>query len=134
VIEASLLRVPANCTNQLPPLLPNPRYTLTPGSKFGGDLVAYPGDPSAVHSQFVIRVVPWGARCGGLQGVGRARAARSTRKALLLATAPPAGLTAAGGAAADRVEGGGRLSFGRPLYSTVTEDGRLQPFDPPRVE
>ena len=95
----------------------SPSYTVTPGAKFGGDLLAYPGDPDAVHARFVVRLALW-ATCGsGLQAVGRARVAISARKLLVIATAAP--------------EGGAALQLGAPVYSVVVSDGRMAPFDLP---
>jgi tRNA-splicing endonuclease subunit Sen34 len=32
-------------------------YFITVGNKFGGDFLAYPGDPNLYHSHYVVRVV-----------------------------------------------------------------------------
>ena len=32
-------------------------YTMTSGAKFGGDFLAYPGDPLLYHAQFTVRCV-----------------------------------------------------------------------------
>jgi hypothetical protein len=59
------LRAPAQQQPWPPPCLPTARaprpagrYTLTPGLKFGGDFLAYPGDPECVHAAYVVRVLP----------------------------------------------------------------------------
>jgi tRNA splicing endonuclease len=61
-------------------------YTMTSGAKFGGDFLAYPGDPLLYHAQFTVRCLradapqhPLGlaaaarmahaARCDALEGV-----------------------------------------------------------------
>jgi len=36
----------------------NKKYYLTSGEKFGGDFLAYPGDPCKYHSQFIILCLP----------------------------------------------------------------------------
>lgn len=33
------------------------RFTLTSGAKFGGDFLAYPGDPALYHAQYTVRCV-----------------------------------------------------------------------------
>jgi tRNA splicing endonuclease len=40
-----------------PPALDNHRFTLTSGAKFGGDFLAYPGDPALYHAQYTVRCV-----------------------------------------------------------------------------
>ena len=35
-------------------------YYLTSGINFGGDFLAYPGDPIRYHSFFIVIIVPWG--------------------------------------------------------------------------
>ncbi len=58
---------------------------VTGGSKFGGDFLAYPGDPSVYHAQFVVRVIsPHQPLCVPLLS-GAIRGAHAARKHLLLA-------------------------------------------------
>ena len=37
-------------------------YYLTSGVYFGGDFLAYPGDPIRYHSFFIVIIVPWGKK------------------------------------------------------------------------
>lgn len=63
------------------------RYTITSGSKFGGDYLLYPGDPRLYHAQFVVRVMSWQQVINPMQLKSWARGVHSARKHLLLATA-----------------------------------------------
>jgi len=106
------------CTRLQSPSPPHThRYTVTPGDKFGGDLLAYPGDPGAVHAQYVVVIRLTGQRLSGLQLVGRARVAASARKQLLIASC-------SGG-------GGDGLQQQQPVCYFIATDGRLQAFDLP---
>jgi tRNA splicing endonuclease len=95
-------------------------FSLTGGSKFGGDFLAYPGDPHLYHAQYVVRVMlPQQAlNPSVLQGL--ARGVHAARKHLLLATLHPAG---ANGAAADGAAqpgpGGSSEGGGDPLRSAA---------------
>eukprot|EP00270_Netrium_digitus_P009378 TRINITY_DN2853_c0_g1_i2.p1 TRINITY_DN2853_c0_g1~~TRINITY_DN2853_c0_g1_i2.p1 ORF type:complete len:487 (-),score=129.12 TRINITY_DN2853_c0_g1_i2:623-2083(-) len=60
-------------------------YRLTDGMRFGGNFLAYPGDPSGIHSQFVVRTVSWDNPISVLQLLGSCRVALSTRKRFVLA-------------------------------------------------
>ncbi len=59
-----LLLPPPPPASQCPRTPPTPSptqnnsFTLTDGAKFGGDYLAYPGDPFVYHAQFVVRVLP----------------------------------------------------------------------------
>ncbi|GMH39373.1 hypothetical protein BSKO_07271 [Bryopsis sp. KO-2023] len=58
-------------------------FFLTGGAKFGGDWLAYPGDPLVYHAQFVVRLTD----CGGLPPLlfaSVAREAHAARKHLLI--------------------------------------------------
>eukprot|EP01104_Vermistella_antarctica_P007241 TRINITY_DN17_c0_g1_i2.p1 TRINITY_DN17_c0_g1~~TRINITY_DN17_c0_g1_i2.p1 ORF type:complete len:244 (+),score=49.50 TRINITY_DN17_c0_g1_i2:522-1253(+) len=48
-------------------------YYLSPGSKFGGDFLVYPGDPLVYHAHFVIMVRKWADKltCSELIVFGR---------------------------------------------------------------
>ncbi|WIA35020.1 hypothetical protein OEZ86_003513 [Tetradesmus obliquus] len=61
-------------------------YFLTSGSKFGGDFLAYPGDPNLYHAQFVVRVLPLGQVLNPVLFKGLARGVHAARKHLLLAS------------------------------------------------
>jgi hypothetical protein len=61
-------------------------YFLTSGSKFGGDFLAYPGDPNLYHAQFVVRVLPLEQVLNPVLFKGLARGVHAARKHLLLAS------------------------------------------------
>lgn len=61
------------------------RYYLTSGIKFGGDWLAYPGDPLMYHAQFVVRVEIAERAMRPTFFVAAAREAHSARKHLLYA-------------------------------------------------
>jgi hypothetical protein len=61
-------------------------YFLTSGSKFGGDFLAYPGDPNLYHAQFVVRVSPLEQPLNPVLFKGLARGVHAARKHLLLAS------------------------------------------------
>lgn len=63
----------------------NHSHWVTGGSKFGGDFLAYPGDPSVFHAQFVVRVVPTLQPLPVALLAGAVRGAHAARKHLLLA-------------------------------------------------
>jgi hypothetical protein len=65
------------------------RYTLTDGGKFGGDFLAYPGDPALYHAYYVVRVLPQGAALHPTMLLGTARGAHAARKHLLLTWVRP---------------------------------------------
>lgn len=58
---------------------------MTGGAKFGGDWLAYPGDPFVYHAQFVVRVVEMDETIKPLFFASAAREAHSARKHLLYA-------------------------------------------------
>jgi tRNA splicing endonuclease len=61
-------------------------YFLTSGSKFGGDFLAYPGDPNLYHAQFVVRVLRLEQALNPVLFKGLARGVHAARKHLLLAS------------------------------------------------
>lgn len=61
-------------------------YFLTGGAKFGGDWLAYPGDPITYHAQFVVRVMVEDA-LPALLFAAAAREAHAARKHFLMASA-----------------------------------------------
>lgn len=70
-----------------PPLpLPLRSFTMTGGSKFGADMLAYPGDPSLYHAQFTVRLVPPGAAVNPMLLKATARGSHAARKHLLIAS------------------------------------------------
>jgi hypothetical protein len=76
-------------------------YYLTSGSKFGGDYLAYPGDPNLYHAQFVVRVLPLGQVLNPVLFKGLARGVHAARKHLLLASVVHSSCDEKGG---DRVD------------------------------
>lgn len=60
-------------------------YVLTDGVKFGGDFLAYPGDPTLYHAQFVIRVLENRRAILPCILAAHSRTAHSARKHLVLA-------------------------------------------------
>jgi hypothetical protein len=66
-----------------PSLSAHDSYTMTSGAKFGGDFLAYPGDPLLYHAQFTVRCLRADAPQHplGLAAAARmAHAARCVRK------------------------------------------------------
>ena len=108
-----------------------PSFTLTDGAKFGGDYLAYPGDPFVYHAQFVVRVLPPSDDEGGSSTLrptllkAWARGVHGARKHLLLATAADARelLAVAGGDAA----GAPRLRY----LTIAKESGFVSSAGPP---
>jgi len=60
-------------------------YWITPGGKFGGDFLAYPGDPALYHAQFIIRCVEPDEDLDPLALTGYLRLANTTKKTLAIA-------------------------------------------------
>ena len=54
-------------------------YTMTSGAKFGGDFLAYPGDPLLYHAQFTVRCVRSDAAQHPLALAAAARMAHAAR-------------------------------------------------------
>jgi tRNA-splicing endonuclease subunit Sen34 len=61
------------------------RFTLTEGIKFGGDFLAYMGDPLEVHSEFVVHVLHDAQVFSDTALSAAARVAAGAKKCLLLA-------------------------------------------------
>ncbi|ORX63790.1 tRNA-intron endonuclease catalytic domain-like protein, partial [Basidiobolus meristosporus CBS 931.73] len=59
-------------------------YYITPGSKFGGDFLLYPGDPLRYHSHFVASIVPFTKELSPVSLVGYGRLGAAVKKAYLL--------------------------------------------------
>lgn len=59
-------------------------YTLLPGLRFGGDFVAYPGDPLRFHSHLVVRALKSGQGVKPLDLVTGGRLATAVKKAWVL--------------------------------------------------
>lgn len=57
---------------------------MTDGIKFGGDFLAYEGDPETCHAAFTVLVVPGGQLADDALGAA-CRAATAARKRLLVA-------------------------------------------------
>ena len=65
-------------------------FTLTSGAKFGGDYLAYPGDPALYHAQYTVRCVHHSAPQHPLALAAATRMAHAARKHVLLASVQPA--------------------------------------------
>lgn len=84
-VYRSLSRAPS-LSSRSAPSPQHHSHWVTGGSKFGGDFLAYPGDPSVFHAQFVVRVLPTLAPLPVALLAGAVRGAHAARKHLLLAT------------------------------------------------
>ncbi|NXP81063.1 SEN34 endonuclease, partial [Ramphastos sulfuratus] len=62
---------------------------LTPGGKFGGDFLVYPGPPARFHAAAIALAPPEGAGLALAELVAAARLGTSVRKTLLLCGAGP---------------------------------------------
>ena len=60
-------------------------YMITPGTRFGGDFLAYPGDPFMYHAYFVVKVQQAETELGVAEMLTLARLASSVRKVAVLA-------------------------------------------------
>jgi len=63
---------------------------MTSGAKFGGDYLAYPGDPLLYHAQFTVRCVRHDAAQHPLALAAATRMAHAARKHVVLASVHPA--------------------------------------------
>merc|ERR1712187_596552 len=61
-------------------------YLVTDGTKFGGEYVAYPGDPKLYHAQFVIRILYTEQSIPPCFLTAQTRVSAATRKHLVLAS------------------------------------------------
>merc|ERR1712187_918184 len=61
-------------------------YLVTDGTKFGGEYVAYPGDPKLYHAQFVIRTLYTEQSITPCFLTAQTRVSAATRKHLVLAS------------------------------------------------
>ena len=59
-------------------------YYLTSGINFGGDFLAYPGDPIRYHSFFIVIIVPWGKKITPFEIISAGRLGASVKKTALL--------------------------------------------------
>ena len=59
-------------------------YYLTSGVNFGGDFLAYPGDPMRYHSFYIVIIVPWGKRITPFEMISAGRLGASVKKTALL--------------------------------------------------
>ena len=59
-------------------------YYLTAGVNFGGDFLAYPGDPIRYHSFFIVIIVPWGKKITPFEIISAGRLGASVKKTALL--------------------------------------------------
>eukprot|EP00053_Salpingoeca_punica_P010264 m.92428 g.92428 ORF g.92428 m.92428 type:complete len:263 (-) comp15331_c0_seq4:151-939(-) len=66
-------------------------YVLTSACKFGGDFLAYPGDPNRFHSHFVVTVQPYARPLSPMDIISYGRIGTVVKKASLLASVGPEG-------------------------------------------
>lgn len=59
-------------------------YYLTTGAKFGGDLLAYPGDPMRYHSFYIVIIIPWGKKVTPFEIISAGRLGATVKKTALL--------------------------------------------------
>ncbi|EDO32072.1 predicted protein, partial [Nematostella vectensis] len=59
---------------------------ITSGCKFGGDFLAYPGDPVKFHSFYIVVVVPYDKRTGMLDVVSMGRLGATVKKTAVFAS------------------------------------------------
>lgn len=59
-------------------------YYLTPGAKFGGDLLAYPGDPMRYHSFYIVIIIPWKKKITPFEIISAGRLGATVKKTALL--------------------------------------------------
>ena len=59
-------------------------YYLTSGVNFGGDFLAYPGDPIRYHSFFIVIIIPWGKKITPFEIISAGRLGASVKKTALL--------------------------------------------------
>jgi tRNA-splicing endonuclease subunit Sen34 len=62
------------------------QYYLTPAAKFGGDYLAYKGDPLKYHALFVVIIQPWTTQITARELVSIGRLAVTVKKAPVIAT------------------------------------------------
>lgn len=58
-------------------------YYLTSGAKFGGDLLAYPGDPMRYHSFYIVIIIPWDKKITPFQIISAGRLGATVKKTAL---------------------------------------------------
>ena len=78
-------------------------HYLSPASKFGGDYLAYPGDPVRYHAHYVVMVLAEQASIAPHDLVSIGRLAVTVKKTPVYASVDP--------------------STGRPFYTSVTWEG-----------
>lgn len=66
-------------------------YFLTSGAKFGGDFLAYAGDPEVYHALFIVVCVPQNLDMKALDLVVLGRMGNQVKKTTVLASVGPAG-------------------------------------------
>lgn len=60
-------------------------YYITPGTKFGGDYLVYPGDPVKFHAFFIILCVKSDEKMDMSQIISYGRLGQSVKKTVVLA-------------------------------------------------
>ena len=61
-------------------------YYLTSGGKFGGQYLAYPGDPTRFHSFFIVVTIPWGEKVSPFDIISIGRLGATVRKTAVLSS------------------------------------------------
>ena len=69
------------------------KYMVTSGSKFGGDFLAYPGDPLVYHAYFVVKVCSRDQELQADELLGFSRVASSVKKVAVLASVDGSNVT-----------------------------------------
>ncbi|XP_074612637.1 tRNA-splicing endonuclease subunit Sen34-like [Acropora palmata] len=59
-------------------------YYLTSAVNFGGDFLAYPGDPMKYHSFYIVIIIPWGRKIRPFDIISAGRLGASVKKTALL--------------------------------------------------
>ena len=59
-------------------------YYLTSAVNFGGDFLAYPGDPIRYHSFYIVIIIPWGRKVRPFDIISAGRLGASVKKTALL--------------------------------------------------
>jgi tRNA-splicing endonuclease subunit Sen34 len=67
-------------------------FFVSCGSKFGGDFLVYPGDPSRFHAEFVAIVVAWAELLSPLQLSSFGRLGTAVKKTPLLCAVDDTGM------------------------------------------
>jgi tRNA-splicing endonuclease subunit Sen34 len=67
-------------------------YYLTSGLKYGGDYLAYPDDPIACHSHYIVKIFSWRENFSPLCLIQHGRLGNNVKKNILFCSAKPDGI------------------------------------------